>query len=66
MREAPAEDLRQLRLLAGHLQTRLFVTKFRKIFTRSEMNEDLVIIPARLGQTEDTSEYEEMLPTSPP
>jgi hypothetical protein len=66
VREAPAEDIRQLQLLAGHLQPGLFVTKFRKIFTRDEMNDDLLLVPARLGQAEDSSEYEEIMPTSPP
>ena len=33
---------------------------------RDEMADDLVIVPARMGQHEDTSEYEEILPTSPP
>ncbi len=66
VREAPAEDVRQLQQLGGHLQVSLFITKFRKIFTRSEMNDDLVLIPATQGQSEDTSEYEEILPTSPP
>ena len=28
--------------------------------------EDLVIVPARVGEHEDNSEYEEILPTSPP
>jgi hypothetical protein len=26
----------------------------------------LLIVPARLGDQEDTSEYQEILPTSPP
>jgi hypothetical protein len=30
------------------------------------MGDDLTIIPARMGEQEDTSEYEEILPTSPP
>ncbi|HYT94027.1 MAG TPA: DUF2330 domain-containing protein [Gemmataceae bacterium] len=66
VREAPLEDVRALQHLAGHLQAGLFITKFRKIFTRGEMNDDLLIIPARQGQREDNSEYEEILPTSPP
>ena len=66
VREAPKEDLDQLRHLAGHLQAGMFITKFRKIFTRDEMNDDLLIVPAqRNGQT-DTSEYTETLPVSPP
>jgi hypothetical protein len=66
VREAPLEDVRALQQLAGHLQAGLFITKFRKIFTRDEMNDDLLIIPARYGNHEDSSEYEEILPTSPP
>jgi len=66
VREAPAGDVRQLQLLAGHLQEGQFLTKFRKVFTREEMNEDLVLVPARLGDAVDTSEYEEILPSSPP
>ena len=66
VRHAPTDDVRQLQQLTGHLQAGLFVTKFRKLFTRDEMAEDLVIVPARLGEHEDNSEYEEILPTSPP
>ncbi|MBV9124728.1 MAG: DUF2330 domain-containing protein, partial [Planctomycetes bacterium] len=66
VREAPAEDLKQLKILAGHLKEGQFVTKIRKTFTKNEMNDDLLIIPARLGQAEDHSEYTEVLPTSPP
>src|SRR5262245_9698705 len=66
VREAPAEDLRQLKILTGHLKEGQFVTKFRKTFTRAEMDDDLLFVPARLGNAEDHSEYEEILPTSPP
>jgi hypothetical protein len=66
VREAPAEDVRDLSHLVGHLQESLFITKFRKIFCRDEMNEDLSIVPARYDGAEDNSEYEEMLPSSPP
>jgi hypothetical protein len=66
VREAPAEDVRALQQLGGHLQSGLFITKFRKIFARDEMNDDLTLIPARMGQNDDTSEYEEILPVSPP
>jgi hypothetical protein len=66
VRHCPAEDQKGLQQLAGHLQAGLFVTKFRKTFTRGEMNDDLLIIPARYGDTEDNSEYQETLPTSPP
>jgi len=30
------------------------------------MNDDLSIVPARYNGTEDNSEYQEMLPSSPP
>jgi hypothetical protein len=66
VREAPADDLKQLKILTGHLKEGQFVTKFRKTFTKAEMDEDLVIVPAKLGIAEDKSEYEEILPTSPP
>ena len=66
VREVPAEDVKNLQQLAGHLQESLFITKFRKIFARDEMNEDLSIVPARYNDAEDRSEYEELLPVSPP
>src|SRR5262249_25629674 len=66
VRHVPEEDVRGLRTLTGHLQAGLFVTKFRHIFTRGEMNDDLLLVPARLGNEEDTSEYTEQLPSSPP
>jgi hypothetical protein len=66
VRHAPADDVRALQQLAGHLQAGLFVTKFRKIFARDEMNDDLLLVRATYGQQEDNSEYEEILPTSPP
>jgi hypothetical protein len=66
VREAPAEELKNLKVLAGHLKEGQFVTKFRKTFTKDEMDDDLTIIPAKLKDAEDHSEYEEILPTSPP
>ena len=66
VREAPADDVRNLQQLAGHLTESWFITKFRKIFARDEMNDDLSIVPARYNGTEDNSEYEEILPSSPP
>jgi hypothetical protein len=66
VRHAPVEDQKALQQLAGHLQAGLFITKFRKSFTRDEMNDDLEIVAARLGEQNDESEYQEILPTSPP
>jgi hypothetical protein len=66
VREAPTDDIRALQELMGHLQAGLFITKFRKTFARDEMTDDLVIVPARVGDHQDNSEYEELLPVSPP
>ncbi len=66
VRHAPADDVKNLQQLAGHLTENWFITKFRKIFARDEMNDDLTIVPARYNGTEDVSEYEEILPSSPP
>jgi hypothetical protein len=66
VREAPARDVQDLQQLAGHLQAGLFITKFRKTFARDEMNDDLLIVPARYGDAVDDSEYQELLPVSPP
>ena len=65
-REAPEADRKQMKILLGHVQQGQFVTKFRKTFTKGEMGDDLLIVPAKLGDAEDKSEYEEILPTSPP
>jgi hypothetical protein len=65
-REAPEEAVRQLQTLVGHLQAGLFITKFRKTFTRGEMNDDLEIVIAMVGKERDSSQYEEILPSSPP
>ncbi len=66
VREAPAADRKGLKLLAGHLKEGQFLTKVRKTFARGEMSDDLEVVPAKLGRAEDHSEYEEVLPTSPP
>ncbi len=66
VRHAPTEDVRKLQELAGHLQAGLFITKFRKMFARDEMNDDLLIVPARYNDAVDESEYQELLPVSPP
>jgi hypothetical protein len=70
VREAPAADVKGLKVLAGHLKEGQFLTKFRKTFTKDEMHDDLLIVPAKLGdgkgRVADRSEYQEVLPTSPP
>src|SRR5262245_9806882 len=59
VREAPADELKQLKVLAGHLKEGRFVTKIRKTFTKGEMDDDLLIVPANVGNAEDRSEKEE-------
>jgi hypothetical protein len=66
VRHIPREDEMGLEQLVGHLEPGKFITKFRKIFLRDEMNEDLILVPARANDQEDVSQYEEILPTSPP
>jgi hypothetical protein len=66
VRTAPDEDVKALKQLLGHIQEGQVVTKFRKTFTRGEMNDDLKIVPAKVGDAVDRSEYTEVLPTSPP
>jgi len=66
VREAPAADIANLKILVGHLQQGQVLTKFRKVFTKGEMTDDLEIVPAKVGDVTDKSEYEEILPTSPP
>jgi hypothetical protein len=58
--------VKALKQLLGHIQEGQVVTKFRKTFTRGEMNDDLKIVPAKVGDAVDRSEYTEVLPTSPP
>jgi Uncharacterized protein conserved in bacteria (DUF2330) len=66
VRTAPDDDVKALKQLLGHIQEGQIVTKFRKTFTRGEMNDDLRIVPAKYGDAVDRSEYTEVLPTSPP
>ena len=66
LREAPPGDVRQLRLLRGHLREGQFLTKIHKPFIRAEMDDDLTFVPAGLAKLRDRSEYEEVLPTAPP
>ena len=65
-REAPAEDVKKLKILAGHLKQDWYLTKFRKRFQKQEMTQDISLIPARINGSEDDLEYISILPTSPP
>ncbi|KAF0240607.1 MAG: hypothetical protein FD180_4849 [Planctomycetota bacterium] len=62
-REAPAEDVKGLSRLKGHLQKGQWVTKFRKILRKDEMTDDLVLVAVPAGKEE---EYVRIMPTSPP
>jgi hypothetical protein len=65
-RDAPPEDVKNLKVLKGHLKKGQFVTKLRKVFARDEMDADLEFVRARVGDQTDAIEYYSILPTSPP
>jgi hypothetical protein len=65
-RVADKDAVDNLKILKGHLRPGLFLTKCRKTFNKDEMTDDLVFVPARIGDKEDTVMYERILPTSPP
>jgi hypothetical protein len=62
-REAPAEAVKGLARLKGHLQKDRWVTKFRKILRRDEMTDDLKLVAVADGSEQ---EYVRIMPTSPP
>lgn len=65
-REAPPEEIANLKILTGIVREGQFVTKCRHTFLRDEMDADLVFTEAEfLGKT-DAVEHTEILPTSPP
>lgn len=65
-REAPAEDVEKLKLLRGHIQEGQVLTKFRKVFQKTEMSDDLRFTRAVAGGVPDDTQYYEIMPTSPP
>jgi hypothetical protein len=65
-REAPEEEIKNLRILGGILQKGRFITKCRHTFLRDEMDEDLVFVEATFRGRKDAVEHVEILPTSPP
>ncbi len=65
-RDADKEAIDNLKILQGHLRKDLFLTKCRKIFYKDEMTDDLVFVPAKLGDKADAVMYDRILPTSPP
>jgi hypothetical protein len=62
-REAPAEEVKGLARLKGHLQKGQWMTKFRKILRKDEMTGDLALVDVKAGQEQT---YVRILPTSPP
>ena len=65
-RDAPPEDVKQLKILRGHIQEGQVVTKFRKLFHQREMKDDLTLVRAMAAGSPDNTAYYEILPTSPP
>jgi hypothetical protein len=65
-REAPKDEVEKLKFLKGHIQKDQFVTKFRKVFAKSEMDSDLELVRAKIGDKDEDLEYYSILPTSPP
>ncbi len=65
-RDAPKEDVDKLKILRGHIQEGQVVTKFRKVFNKFEMRDDLKLVRATAGGIPDDTLYYEIMPTSPP
>src|ERR1019366_1865077 len=63
VRDAKKEDLKALPVLQGHIQPGQYLTKFHHTFTRAEMNDDLVLMQAKVDGTDDVSDHEEVLRT---
>lgn len=62
-RQAPEEEVKGLTRLKGHLQKDQWLTKFRKIVRKDEMNDDLVLADVPAVKEQD---YTRIMPTSPP
>lgn len=65
-REAPAEDVKQLGILSGILQSGQYVTKCRHVFLPGEMTDDIIFVEARYAGRVDDVQHIEILPSSPP
>jgi hypothetical protein len=65
-REAPEEDVRNLKHLVGHVVEGQFITKIRKVFHKDEMVDDLKFARAAVDGKDDDIEYYSILPSSPP
>lgn len=62
-REAPKDEVGKLSLLKGHLRKGQYLTKFRRIISKQEMTDDLVL--AEVSKS-DVQTYTRIMPTSPP
>lgn len=65
-RNAPPDEVKNLKTLRGHVQKDKFITKFRKVFHTREMQDDLAMVKATAGGKPDPTDYYQILPTSPP
>ncbi len=55
-RKAPNDKVKALTQLKGHVRRGSFLTKFRKVFQKSEMQRDLKIVPADAALSTEYSE----------
>ncbi len=62
-REAPADEVKGLSRLKGHLQKGQWLTKFRRQIRVDEMTDDVRLVPVDAGREQ---EYLRIMPTSPP
>lgn len=62
-RHAPLDEVKNLTRLKGHLQNGQWLTKFRRVMRKEEMNQDIILseVPKEKEQT-----YVRIMPTSPP
>ncbi len=62
-RQVPLDEIKGLTRLKGHLQKGQWLTKFRKIYRKDEMTQDLIL--ASVPKEKEES-YTRIMPTSPP
>ena len=62
-RKAPDEEVKGLTRLKGHLKQGQYLTKFRKVFRKDALNQDLVLLAVPDAKVQS---YARIMPTSPP
>lgn len=62
-RKAPWKDVKGLTRLKGHLQKGKWLTKFRRVLSKNEMTDDMVLASVK---NENQQTYVRIMPTSPP